>query len=174
MKIIGFLLLLLILKGIEYFARVHAYKKRIKEYQKKNELTTDEIVLFKETMSIAKDQIILLELTINKSKALMKIETKEKGLGSSKLLFSELMEQPKRMTELEQFLYIKLPGIVEASEKLIQIQEAQLSTADIERSKKMIMETITSYSSSITDEYEEIIQDASEDIYLTKKLIEGK
>ncbi|OEG09740.1 hypothetical protein BCR21_14500 [Enterococcus ureasiticus] len=171
---LGLFVLLVLIKGIEYFKRMYTYKKRIKTYQKHNCLTSDELLLFKETMSITKKQIILFETTISKSKVLMKIETKEKGLQSSKLLFDELMKHPKEMTELEQFLYIKLPGIVEATEKFIQIQNAQLSTSEIEKSKARVLETISSISASITDEYEEIIQEDSEDIYLTKKLIEGK
>nr|WP_179190330.1 5-bromo-4-chloroindolyl phosphate hydrolysis family protein [Enterococcus sp. 4G2_DIV0659]OTO09525.1 hypothetical protein A5880_000204 [Enterococcus sp. 4G2_DIV0659] len=161
MKIIGLLVLLVFLKGIEYFRRLYTYKKRIKTYQKNNQLTSDELQLFKETMFIAKKQIIRLELMTSKSTILMKIEKKEKGLHSSKLLFDQLMKHPKEMTELEQFLYTKLPSIVQATEKFIQIQDAELSTTEIKKSKTMIIETISSISASITDEYEEIIQELS-------------
>lgn len=174
MKIILFVGVFVVIKAVEYFKRVYIYKKKIKIYQQENKLTSDELLLFKETMAVVKKQILFLESAESKSKALLAIEKKEKGVASAKLIFKELMKEPQAMTELEQFLYRKLPSLVEASEKLVEIQESKLSTSEIEKSKKVILDTISSISASITDDYEAIVQEDSEDIYLSKKLIEGK
>ena len=150
------------------------HKKRIKDYQNKNELSDSELNLFKETMSVAKGQIIEWELVVDGSKILKKKQEIIIGIKSAQEIFKELMEHPKEMTELHDFLYTKLPGVLSASKSFIAIEEADISTDEIKQSLASILSTIIMVSESITDDYEEIIAEDLDEINVTKQLVGKK
>ncbi|KAF1299629.1 hypothetical protein BAU15_00610 [Enterococcus sp. JM4C] len=160
--------------GKSHRAAIKAYKENLRKYQKEKKLTDSELQLFKETLGEAKELILSWEETNKGIKSLNMIEAQELGLKSSKEIFKELMEHPKEINQLNEFLYIKLPGVVDASKRVRQIYEAGLSTPEIDESLKSMQHTIEVISRSITDDYEAIVQEDSEEIALTKKIIGEK
>ncbi|MDT2680021.1 5-bromo-4-chloroindolyl phosphate hydrolysis family protein [Enterococcus gallinarum] len=170
----GLLLIAGVLQGKNHWKNNKIYKENIRKYQKKHELTDSELNLLKETLGEAKALILRWEAANKGSKELASVEAKEGGLKSAKEIFQELMEHPQKMHQLNAFLYIKLPEIVEASERVKQIRETSLSTKQIEASVKSMVQTIEVISASITDDYEAIIQEDSEEIALAKKIIGDK
>ena len=175
MTVLGvFLLVVWLLSGKSRWKNNKTYKENIRKYQTKHGLTDSELNLFKETLGEAKSLILRWEEANKGIKELTIVEKKESGLKSAKEIFRELMKHPQKILQLNEFLYIKLPEIVEASERVRQIREANLSTKEIETAVKSMVQTINAISASITDDYEEIIQEDSEEIALTKKIIGEK
>ncbi|MGX7238701.1 hypothetical protein RV11_GL001399 [Enterococcus phoeniculicola] len=170
----GLLLVVGAIQGKSRWGNNKAYKENIRKYQTKHGLTDSELNLFKDTLGEAKALILRWEEANKGMKELTIVEAQESGLKSSKEIFQELMEHPQKIHQLNEFLYTKLPGVVEASERVRQIREASLSTKEIEASVKSMVQTISVISASITDDYEAIIQEDSEEIALTKKIIGEK
>ncbi|NSS18222.1 hypothetical protein HRG19_17925, partial [Enterococcus faecalis] len=61
-----------------------------------------------------------------------------------------------------------------ASERFLSIKEDKLSTEEITLATNGILSTIRVLSESITDDYEKLVSEASEEISLSKKLVERK
>ncbi|HAP4500056.1 TPA: hypothetical protein KE302_002793, partial [Enterococcus faecalis] len=68
----------------------------------------------------------------------------------------------------------KVPEILRASERFLSIKEDKLSTEEITLATNGILSTIRVLSESITDDYEKLVSEASEEIALSKKLVERK
>ena len=172
--LVGLILAVGVIQGKSRWENNKAYKETIRNYQTKHSLTDSELNLFKETLGEAKSLILRWEEANQQIKELTIVEARESGLRSSKEIFQELMEHPHKIHQLNEFLYIKLPGVVEASERVKQVREASLYTKEIDISVKSMIQTISVISASITDDYEAIVQEDSEEIALTKKIIGEK
>lgn len=151
-----------------------AYKERLRAYQIKNKLSESELTLFKEVMGVAKEQIIEWEVTLKKSYRLKKIKKVKVGLVSAKEIFKDLMNHPDELTEVHEFLYTKLPGVLEATQKFIMIEASSVNTKEINDSLNAIQETIVLISESITDDYEELIKEDVSDVDITKQMVVKK
>lgn len=171
--LIGFILLLfIVLKLRERIKINHTYRERLEKFQKKHHLSKADLNLFRDTLGEAKVAILEVERVTKHYKQLKAIEKNEAGIRSAKEIFKKMMADPQSLSHFDDFLYIKLPSLVEAVLKIEQIKEASLTTPEIKKSTKQILETVQVLSASITDDYERIIQEASEDIALSKKLVE--
>lgn len=148
------------------------YRQQIKNYQEVNQLSNTDLEIFHEAMSDLKQQIVRYEEATKKNKHLLEIEKEYGGLKSSKEIFQELFNHPDELTKFSDFLYHAIPSAAEASEKVLSIAQAELPTPDIEKSVNNILETMTVISSSITGDYEKIIREDSEEIELTKQILE--
>lgn len=149
-----------------------AYKKRIKKYQQEKNLTDPELELFHQSMEELKQHIHRYEDATKKSKQLLKIEKVYGGLKSSKEIFQELLKYPHELTKFSNFLYQAIPGAADASEKVVMVQYVNLSSIEIEKSIEKILSTMIVISSNITNDYEQIIREDSEEIELTRKILE--
>ncbi|MGM0125977.1 hypothetical protein IGI37_003378 [Enterococcus sp. AZ194] len=175
---------IIVIGGILLTSGISIIKNRLKEnkvhntnirmYQKEKGLTDSELNLLRETLGEVKSLILSWEKTNIGIKDLNIVEAQESGIKSAKEIFQELMENPKKLNQLNEFLYIKLPGVVDASKRVRKIRESGLSTPEIEESVKSMVHTIRVISASITDDYEAIVQEDSEEIALTKKIIGEK
>ena len=87
---------------------------------------------------------------------------------------SDLEKYPEAITHFSDFLYHKVPEILRASERFLSIKEDKLSTEEITLATNGILSTIRVLSESITDDYEKLVSEASEEISLSKKLVERK
>lgn len=85
-----------------------------------------------------------------------------------------LVKYPEAITHFSDFLYHKVPEILRASERFLSIKEDKLSTEEITLATNGILSTIRVLSESITDDYEKLVSEASEEISLSKKLVERK
>ncbi|HDT8010657.1 TPA: 5-bromo-4-chloroindolyl phosphate hydrolysis family protein, partial [Enterococcus faecalis] len=98
----------------------------------------------------------------------------ELGVASAKGIFKHLVKYPEAITHFSDFLYHKVPEILRASERFLSIKEDKLSTEEITLATNGILSTIRVLSESITDDYERLVSEASEEIALSKKLVERK
>ncbi|EOH72810.1 5-bromo-4-chloroindolyl phosphate hydrolysis family protein [Enterococcus malodoratus] len=148
------------------------YRQRIKNYQEEKQLSNVDLEIFHEAMEELRQQILRYEAATKKNKRLRAIEKEHGGLKSSKEIFQELMAHPDELTKFSDFLYHAIPSAADASEKVDAITEVDLPTPEIEKSLENILTTMTVISSSITSDYEAIIREDSEEIELTKKILE--
>ena len=125
-------------------------------------------------MDELKKQIIYLNELTNKSRNLKKIEQVKLGVASAKGIFKHLVKYPEAITHFSDFLYHKVPEMLRASERFLSIKEDKLSTEEITLATNGILSTIRVLSESITDDYEKLVSEASEEISLSKKLVERK
>ena len=137
------------------------YKKNLKKYQTTHHLTDSDLEMYQRIMDELKKQIIYLNELTNKSRNLKKIEQVE-------------VKYPEAITHFSDFLYHKVPEILRASERFLSIKEDKLSTEEITLATNGILSTIRVLSESITDDYEKLVSEASEEISLSKKLVERK
>lgn len=148
------------------------YKKGIIEFQKKHSLTNTEIKLFKETMDLAKQQIIEWEEVIKCSPNLKKNQSIQIALKSSKEIFKYFMDFPSSITVFNDFLYVKLPGVVAASEKYSTIDSSEIKTAEVAESLETMLISIIAISESITDDYEKSVEEDLNEVELTQRMID--
>ena len=125
------------------------YKKNLKKYQTTHHLTASDLEMYQRIMD-------------------------ELGVASAKGIFKHLVKYPEAITHFSDFLYHKVPEILRASERFLSIKEDKLSTEEITLATNGILSTIRVLSESITDDYEKLVSEASEEISLSKKLVERK
>ncbi|MEG0256555.1 MAG: 5-bromo-4-chloroindolyl phosphate hydrolysis family protein [Vagococcus sp.] len=174
---ISFLVIVVVivfLKNYQQMKMKRVYKERLKAYQTKHKLSESDLLLFKEVMGAAKEQIIEWEITLKKSNRLKKIKNVKVGLVSAKEIFKDLMNHPDEITEVHEFLYTKLPGVLDATQKFIVIEASTVNTKEINDSLNAIQETIVLISESITDDYEELIKEDVSDVDITKQMVMKK
>lgn len=150
------------------------YKRNLKKYQTTHHLMDSDLEMYQRIMDELKKQIIYLNELTNKSRNLKKIEQVELGVASAKGIFKHLVKYPEAITHFSDFLYHKVPEILRASERFLSIKEDKLSTEEITLATNGILSTIRVLSESITDDYEKLVSEASEEIALSKKLVERK
>lgn len=174
--IVGIVIIGLAIWGGSRIYTNHKIKKefndRQKKYKETHQLSDQDLELFKKTMGEIKNQILELEAATNKNKDLKKIEHTESGIKSAKEIFLELMAEPNDLTKYGDFIYKKLPSMLDACTRLNKIEETGLNSKEIRESVTSILETVTFISASITDEYERIVKEDSEEIALSKKIID--
>ncbi|MGX7199116.1 5-bromo-4-chloroindolyl phosphate hydrolysis family protein [Enterococcus nangangensis] len=150
------------------------YRQRIDVYQKQHQLSSSELTLFRDTLGAAKEQILIIDSLTRSLPSLRAVEAETGGLKSAKQIFQQLMQEPQALNDFGDFLYQKLPSLVKAAEKLQEIKNSGVNTPEIKSSVNKILETITVIANSITDDYESLINEDSQEISLTKKILEKK
>lgn len=103
-------------------------------FYKSNGLNKEEIVFFRETMYIAKMQILTLEKNMNSVSKLSAIEKRNNTIHLTKSLFKEIAEAPRRLNEVNKFLYVHLSSLVDLTNKYIEIDQHEVknkSTYDV-------------------------------------------
>ena len=104
---------------------IHDYKndkknpKLIKTYHKAG-LSDQDIVIFRQTMQDAKNQIKQWEIAVKEDAALQVIEQVTGGLDSAKKLFQLIVKRPKIALSNNEFLYKHLALLVD-SQKVIRV-----------------------------------------------------
>lgn len=165
------IVIIVLLKNSKKIKLSRKYKKGIIEFQKKHDLTNSEIELFKETMDIAKQQIIEWEEVINSSPNLKKNKSVKTALKSSKEIFKYFMDFPNGITVFNDFLYIKLPGVLAASEKYRAIESSKIKTEEVSESLATMLISLVAISESITDDYEKSVEEDLNEVEITKRMV---
>lgn len=150
------------------------FQKKIQDFQLKHKLSDADLNLFKNTMGEAKDQIIEWETLVNQSKRMKQIPKVLTAIKSAKEIFRRLMDNPKNMTEMNDFLYTKLPGILDATKRFTDIEKSKIETSEIGQSLKVITKTIMVVSESIIDDYEIIVQKEADEVTVTQRIVEDQ
>ncbi|MGB3161399.1 5-bromo-4-chloroindolyl phosphate hydrolysis family protein [Carnobacterium sp.] len=95
-------------------------------FYKANGLNKEEISFFRETMFIAKTQILTLEKNMHSLSKLSAIEKRNNTVHLAKALFKEITENPRRLNEVNKFLYVHLSSLVDLTNKYIEIDQHEV------------------------------------------------
>lgn len=95
------------------------------EFYKSKGLSKEDMDFFRETMQQAKEQILSIELNMKKSSKLKAIEKRNNTIQLSKSLFKSITEQPNRLHQVDQFLYVHLPALSDLTQKFVEIKNHQ-------------------------------------------------
>lgn len=162
-----------IIQVVIYNIRVtQNYTRSIEAYKQTHKLSNQDFKLFKASMDELRDQIVRYNAATRKSKQLIAIEKECNGVKSSKKMFQELFENPGHLIQYSTFLYQAMPHAADFSEKLVEIEKAKINNPRIQESVANLLESLRVISTSITDNYEQLIEEDSEDSVLTKQILE--
>ncbi len=117
--------------------------KREKFYKSKG-LSDEDIEFFRDTMNNAKKQILQIERNMNNAGKMKAIANRNNTLHLIKVLFKDIVNEPDRLHEVDQFLYIHLPSLADLTTKYITINQHQAKSKQtfdvLEKSAKTIDE----------------------------------
>ena len=85
-------------------------------------LSNEDITFFRETMMTTRDQIYTLEKMMADSSKLKAIEKRNNTIEISKAMFNDIVKEPERLHEVNQFLYVHLPSLNDLVKKYIAIE----------------------------------------------------
>lgn len=126
--------------------------KREEFYQSKG-LSDEDITFFRDTMNNAKNQILQVETNMSRVGKLKAIAHRNNTLHLIKALFKDIVNEPDRLHEVDQFLYVHLPSLADLTEKYSTINNHQAKSKQtfdvLEKSAK----TIDEMCQQITDDY---------------------
>ena len=145
---------------------IHDYKndkknpKLIKTYHKAG-LSDQDIVIFRQTMQDAKDQIKQWEIAVKEDAALQVIEQVTGGLDSAKKLFQLIVKRPKIALSNNDFLYKHLPIMLDLIETYQNIKAVdkldQALLVDSQKVIRALSEKIAGlYALTVSDDIETI------------------
>ncbi|WP_414840002.1 5-bromo-4-chloroindolyl phosphate hydrolysis family protein [Carnobacterium sp. TMP28] len=145
-------------------------------FYKSNGLNKEEMNFFRETMYLAKNQILTLEKNMRSISKLTAIEKRNNTLRLVKALFKEITENPRRLNEANKFLYVHLSSLVDLTNKYIEIDQHEVkskATYDVLNESAL---TIDEMCHLIAVDYvafkSEDFDDMSIEVELAKKTIE--
>ncbi len=146
--------------------------ERKKLYQKKG-LSNEDIDFFRETMNNAKEQILQLEENINATGKLRAIANRYDTLNLVKILFKDIVDEPDRLHEVDQFLYVHLPSLTELTGKYVQINQHKAKSKQtfevLEKSAGTIDEMCQQISKDYLHFRSRDINDLANEVELAKK-----
>ncbi|WP_051912488.1 5-bromo-4-chloroindolyl phosphate hydrolysis family protein [Carnobacterium funditum] len=97
-------------------------------FYKSNGLNKEEMNFFRETMYVAKMQILTLEKNMQFVSKLSAIEKRNNTVHLAKSLFKEITENPRRLNEANKFLYVHLSSLVDLTNKYIEIDQHEVKS----------------------------------------------
>ncbi|WP_125709722.1 5-bromo-4-chloroindolyl phosphate hydrolysis family protein [Lacticaseibacillus porcinae] len=136
----------------------------IAEYRAAHHLSVDELKLFRETMSTAKQQILTLGTQAQRSEALAKIFQTTGGLHAAQELFRELMAHPHVMNEHGDFLYKMLPALVESCDQFITAEQADVENEAVNAAITEMAVGIQQQSIAIANDYAQVVTTDAEEV----------
>lgn len=146
--------------------------KRKKLYQEKG-LSDEDIKFFRETMNHAKNQILQLEENINQVGKLRAITNRYDTLNLIKILFKDIVNEPNRLHEVDQFLYVHLPSLTELTNKYVQINQHKAKSKQTFEVLENSAKTIDKMCEQISNDYLQFrskdIKDLTNEVELAKK-----
>lgn len=136
-------------------------------------LSNEDIDFFRETMNNTKEQILLLEDNINQTGKLRAIANRHDTLNLVKILFKDIVNEPDRLHEVDQFLYVHLPSLTELTSKYVQINQHKAKSKQTFDILEKSAETIDGMCLQISDDYLQFrsrdIKDLANEVELAKK-----
>ena len=127
-------------------------KEREKFYLSKG-LSEEDIAFFRETMNNAKEQILQIEKNINHAGKLKAIANRNNTLNLIKVLFKDIVNEPDRLHEVDQFLYVHLPSLAELTSKYVQINQHQAKSKQTFDVLEKSAQTIDEMCRQISEDY---------------------
>ena len=115
-------------------------------------LLPDDIKFFRQTMQTSKKHILAIEKQINASNKLKAIEKRHNTIEITKSLFKDIVKEPDRIHQVDQFLYIHLPSLDDMTRKFVKIEGHTAKS-------KATFDILTKSAETIEDLCQEITQD---------------
>ncbi len=101
-----------------------------KSYYRVQDLTKDEMNLFRNTMHAARTHIEEIEHNVGSRTKLQAITTRNNTLPILKDFFKHIVEQPQRLHEVSHFLYTQLPNLKELTDNYLEIDSHVTKTRE--------------------------------------------
>lgn len=125
--------------------------EREKFYQSRG-LSDEDIKFFRETMNSAKNQILQIEENMSRTGKLRAIANRNNTLHLIKVLFKDIVNEPERLHEVDQFLYVHLPSLADLTDKYVTINQHQAKS-------KQTFDVLEKSAQTIDDLCEQIAKD---------------
>lgn len=136
-------------------------------------LSNEDIGFFRETMNNAKNQILELEENIEQTGKLRAIANRYDTLNLVKILFKDIVNEPHRLHEVDQFLYVHLPSLTELTNKYVQINQHKAKSKQTFDVLDQSAETIDEMCQQISKDYllfrSRDINDLANEVELAKR-----
>jgi len=116
-------------------------------------LSDEDIKFFRETMNKAKNQILKIESNMNSTGKLRAIAHRNNTIHLIKVLFKDIVNEPERLHEVDQFLYVHLPSLAELTEKYVTINQHQAKSKQTFDILEKSARTIDDMCEQIADDY---------------------
>lgn len=133
--------------------KLQAVSKEREKFYLSRGLSEEDIVFFRETMSGTKDQILQVESNVNKVGKLRAIANRNNTLNLIKVLFKDIVNEPERLHEIDQFLYVHLPSLAELTTKYVQINQHQAKSKQTYDVLEKSAHTIDEMCKQISEDY---------------------
>ena len=138
-------------------------------------LSKEDIQYFRKTMHKAKEQVIIIEKNMTQSGKLRAIENRNNTVALSKALFKEITDEPDRLHEVDQFLYVHLPSLADLVKKYVEIENHKAKSKATYDILEKSSQTIDKMCGQIVEDYvmfkEDDIQDLEVEIELAKRTL---
>ena len=147
--------------------------KEREEFYLSRGLSDEDVVFFRETMNSTKEQILQVEQNVNQVGKLRAIANRNNTLNLIKVLFKDIVNEPERLHEVDQFLYVHLPSLAELTSKYVQINKHQAKSKQtfdvLEKSARTIDEMCQQISSDYVAFRSTDISGLSDEVELAKR-----
>jgi len=141
-------------------------------------LSDEDIKFFRETMNKAKNQILKIESNMNSTGKLRAIAHRNNTIHLIKVLFKDIVNEPERLHEVDQFLYVHLPSLAELTEKYVTINQHQAKSKQTFDILEKSARTIDDMCEQIADDYVTFrstdISDLEDEIELAKHRLDSE
>ena len=145
-------------------------------FYKSQGLEKEETTFFRETMQTAKLQITEIEKNFSSVTKLKAIEHRHNVVRISKALFQEITHEPNRLHEVDKFLYVHLPSLMDLTGKYVEIDRHEAKSKATYDILEKSAETVNELSKLIVEDYvifkSEDLNDMEVEVELAKRTIE--
>lgn len=111
-------------------------------FYKSKGLSDEDITFFRKTMNTAKSQILQIEKNVNATGKLRAITNRHNTLHLIKVLFKDIVNEPDRLHEIDDFLYTDLPSLAALTKKYVTINNHEAKSKEtfdvLDKSAKII------------------------------------
>lgn len=133
-------------------------------------LGKEDIQYFRQTMQNAKAQIKKIETNLQATGKLKAIENRNNTVHLTKSLFREIIKEPNRLHEVDQFLYVHLPSLADLSGKYVEIDNHEAKSKATYDMLDRSSQTLDEMCQQIAVDYVEFKSDDIEDMEVEVEL----
>ena len=123
------------------------------KFYKSRGLSDEDIEFFRDTMNKTKNQIIEVEENMESTGKLRSIANRNNTIQLIKVLFKDIVNEPERLHEIDQFLYVHLPSLADLTNKYVRINSHQAKSKQTFDILEKSAQTIDEMCKQITDDY---------------------
>lgn len=123
------------------------------KFYKSRGLSDEDITFFRDTMNKAKNQIIEIEDNMESTGKLRAIANRNNTIQLIKVLFKDIVNEPERLHEIDQFLYVHLTSLADLTDKYVRINSHQAKSKETFTILEKSAQTIDEMCKQITNDY---------------------